>query len=129
METIYWITRLDNISNALLALSIIAAIIIVIAIMPVLLDKEEEDKRIIAKCKRVLYITIPSLLLMLLALVFIPTTNEAYIIYGIGGTMDYIKSNKTAIGLPDKCIKAIDKWADNEIKDTSETKEGSDERK
>jgi hypothetical protein len=122
METIYWITRLDNISNALLALSIIAAIIIVIAIMPVLLDKEEEDKRIIAKCKRVLYITIPSLLLMLLALVFIPTTNEAYIIYGIGGTMDYIKSNKTAIGLPDKCIKAIDKWADNEINDSTDLK-------
>ena len=122
METIYWITRLDNISNALLALSIIAAIIIVIAIMPVLLDREEEDKRIIAKCKRVLYITIPSLLLMLIALVFIPTTNEAYIIYGIGGTMDYIKSNKTAIGLPDKCIKAIDKWADNEINDSTDLK-------
>ena len=122
METIYWITRLDNISSALLALSIIAAIIIVIAIMPVLLDIEEEDKRIIAKCKRVLYITIPSLLLMLLALIFIPTTNEAYIIYGIGGTMDYIKSNKTAIGLPDKCIKAIDKWADNEINDSTDLK-------
>ena len=31
----------------------------------------------------------------------------------IGGTIDYIKSNDTAKQLPDKCIKALDKWADN----------------
>ena len=44
---------------------------------------------------------------------FIPTTNEALMIYGIGGTIDYIKSNETAKQLPDKYIKALDKWADN----------------
>ena len=27
--------------------------------------------------------------------------------------IDYIKSNETAKQLPDKCIKALDKWADN----------------
>lgn len=45
--------------------------------------------------------------------IFIPTTNEALLIYGVGGTIDYVKSNKTAKQLPDKCIKALDKWADN----------------
>ena len=45
--------------------------------------------------------------------VFIPTKNEALMIYGVGGTIDYIKSNDTAKQLPDKCIKALDKWADN----------------
>ena len=34
-------------------------------------------------------------------------------IYGIGGTIDYIKSNETAKQLPDKCIKALDKLVDN----------------
>lgn len=45
--------------------------------------------------------------------IFIPTTNEALLIYGVGGTIDYIKSNDTAKQLPDKCIKALDKWVEN----------------
>ena len=44
---------------------------------------------------------------------FIPTTNETLIIYGIGGTLDYIKSNETAKQLPDKYIKTLNKWVDN----------------
>lgn len=44
---------------------------------------------------------------------FIPTTNEALLIYGVGGTIDYIKSNDTAKQLPDKCIKALGKWVEN----------------
>ena len=35
--------------------------------------------------------------------------NDALLIYGVGGTIDYVKSNKTAKQLPDKCIKALDK--------------------
>ena len=45
--------------------------------------------------------------------VFIPTKNDALLIYGVGGTIDYIKSNDTAKQLPDKCIKALDKWVEN----------------
>ena len=45
--------------------------------------------------------------------IFIPTKNEALLIYGVGGTIDYIKSNDTAKQLPDKCIKALDKWVEN----------------
>jgi hypothetical protein len=125
METIYWITRLDNISDALIALSMIAAMIIIFASVILMVNgrpQDDSDKRTIAKCKRALLITIPGIFIVLLALIFIPTTDEAYIIYGIGGTMDYLKSNKTAIGLPDKCIKAIDTWADNEINDSIRTK-------
>ena len=31
-------------------------------------------------------------------------------IYGVGDTIDYVKSNNTAKQLPDKCIEALDKW-------------------
>jgi hypothetical protein len=34
-------------------------------------------------------------------------------IYGVGGTIDYIKSNDKAKKLPDKCIEALDKYLDN----------------
>ena len=50
-------------------------------------------------------------------------TNEALMIYGIGGTIDYIKSNETAKQLPDKCIKALDKWADNLNEEKQENKQ------
>ena len=48
---------------------------------------------------------------------FIPTTNEALMVYGIGGTIDYIKSNETSKQLPDKCVKALDKYLDNLTKE------------
>lgn len=37
---------------------------------------------------------------------------EAFMIWGLGGTIDYIKSNDTAKQLPDKCIEALDKWVE-----------------
>ena len=35
--------------------------------------------------------------------------NDALLIYGVGCTIDYIKSNDKAKQLSDKCIKALDK--------------------
>ena len=51
-------------------------------------------------------------LLGILGVVFIPDTKEAYVIYGVGNTIDYLKNNETAKQLPDKAIQALDKWAD-----------------
>ena len=45
------------------------------------------------------------------------TRNEALMVYGIGGTIDYIKSNDTSKQLPDKCVKALDKYLDNLTKE------------
>ena len=59
---------------------------------------------------------------------FIPTTNEALMIYGVGGTIDYIKSNGTAKQIPDKCVKALDKWVENLIKEENH-KENDNESK
>ena len=60
--------------------------------------------------------------------IFIPTTNEALLIYGVGGTIDYIKSNDTAKQLPDKCVKALDKYLDNLTKEENQ-KENENESK
>lgn len=42
-----------------------------------------------------------------------PTTEEAYLIYGVGSTIDYIQDNPKAKQLPDKCIDALSRWVDN----------------
>lgn len=60
--------------------------------------------------------------------IFIPTTNEALLIYGVGGTIDYIKSNNTAKQLPDKCVKALDKWVEN-LNEDNKQKENDNESK
>ena len=59
---------------------------------------------------------------------FIPTTNETLMIYGIGGTIYYIKSNETAKQLPDKYIKALDKWVENLTKEENQ-KQNNNESK
>lgn len=54
---------------------------------------------------------------------FTPTTNQALLIYGVGVTIDYIKSNGTAKQLPDKCVKALNKWVDNLNEEKQENKQ------
>lgn len=45
--------------------------------------------------------------------VITPTTEEAYFIYGVGSTIDYIQDNPKVKQLPDKCIDALSRWAIN----------------
>lgn len=45
--------------------------------------------------------------------VITPTTEQAYLIYGVGSTIDYIQDNPKAKQLPDKCIDALNRWVDN----------------
>ena len=42
--------------------------------------------------------------------VFIPSNKQMLEIYGIGGTIDYIKSNDKAKELPDKVVDALTKY-------------------
>jgi hypothetical protein len=49
----------------------------------------------------------------LLLNIFTPTSQQALAIYGVGGTVDYIKSNDTAKQLPDKVVNALDKYLDS----------------
>ena len=45
--------------------------------------------------------------------VFVPTTKDAMLIFGVGSTLDYIKSNDTIQEIPDKCINALDAWVES----------------
>jgi hypothetical protein len=43
----------------------------------------------------------------------VPTTNQALIIYGVGGTIDYVKNSDKAKQLPEKAIMALDKYLES----------------
>ena len=125
MNEIYWITRLTCICNFLTAVAVVSFLISVFTVVFVVCNRIEANnyekggenwnyymqrfKMFLSYFKRFIFVTIVACFINL----FIPTTNEALMIYGIGGTIDYVKSNETAKQLPDKYIKALDKWVDN----------------
>ena len=121
MNEIYWITRLDAICKFLTATAIVSFLIAISLIVFVCnryeMDDESWDYKRYLKCSTVcILVTIVSCVIN----VFIPTTNQALFIYGVGGTIDYIKSNDTAKQLPDKCVKALDKYLDNLTKEENQ---------
>ena len=111
MEEIYWLTRLDSIQGFFIALTAILSTLIVIFSLVLISNMSKGDSTNYQKkaIKRIL----PVLIISVLGIVFTPTTKEALMIWGVGGTIDYVKSNDTAKQLPDKCIEALDKWVDS----------------
>jgi hypothetical protein len=140
MNEIYWITRLDAICNFLTAVAVVSFLISAFTVVFVVCNRIEANdykkgsenwnyymqrfKMFLSYFKRFIFVAIVAVFINF----FIPTTNQALLIYGVGGTIDYIKSNKTAKQLPDKCVKALDKYLDNLTKEENQ-KENENESK
>lgn len=115
MEEIYWITRLDGINVLLNIMTVLGIVFTVISIGGYIITKNDDyvdDCWVEFWIKRFKY-CFPTTIIVTLLFIFTPTTKEALMIWGVGGTIDYVKSNKTAKQLPDKCIDALDKWVDS----------------
>lgn len=109
MEEIYWITRMDNIHSALVIFLYVSVIFTIVSIIGYFITKgldEDEDEWV--NFGKILKYAVPSSLILTLLLVFIPTTKEVLMIYGVGGTLDYVQSNEKIQQLPDKVVDAID---------------------
>lgn len=112
MSEIYWIQRIGALSDLFTAMWGISMVIGIAALIsfPVIVDYLNDYKdKTIKVCK----ILIATFIVGVVGDIFIPTTNELYAIYGIGGTIDYIKSNDKAKELPDKCIDALTRYVDS----------------
>lgn len=119
MSEIYWISRLDYICNLFIVLSIIFGTIVVVGgFTLVISDRLDNDYPTILKIvKRSILI----LGFSLLGIIFLPNTKQAYMIWGLGGTIDYIKSNETVQKLPDKTIQCLDKFLDKYLNEEDST--------
>ena len=125
MNELYWITRLDGICGFLTLIAVFSVIAAVVLFFIGLLKRGDADicpegsktrERHIDTSKMCLYFAKRCAIAFFVSVFinfFIPTTNQALLIYGVGGTIDYIKSNDTAKQLPDKCVKALDKYLYN----------------
>ena len=119
MSEIYWISRLDYICNLFIVFSIIFGTIVVVGgFILVVSDRLDNDYPTILKMvKRSILI----LGFSLLGVIFLPNTKQAYMIWGLGGTIDYIKSNETVQKLPDKTIQCLDKFLDKYLNEEDST--------
>ena len=132
MNEIYWITRLDAICNFLTTIAVVSFVISVVIGAFAIYNRFDADdyaeggenyncymqrfKIFLNYFKRSIIVT----LVLTVINIFIPTKNDALLIYGVGGTIDYIKSNDTAKQIPDKCIKELDKWVENLTKEENQ---------
>ena len=130
MSELYWISVLGTLNKVLGVVAIICMILIFAFVLcsPIISDmiveytesKEQEDKckaNISTALKFVFFLGVFSSL----AYVFVPSKSDLYMIYGVGSVVDYVKENETAQGIPDKCVKALDKWAESLLDDEKET--------
>lgn len=138
MWDLYWIQRLGAINTACIPILVVSLIVTLSLLASYYYNITEyikyrscrsyrndavEAKGNAKVCSKLLKISIPVAIISLMGLIFIPTTKEAYMVWGVGSTIDYLKSNDTAKKLPDKAIKALDKWADSFLESKEENSE------
>lgn len=111
MVEIYWLQRIGALSDVFTATWSIATVVFVIAVLVSCISATFGDD--VKKLKK--YATVSFIVIVIGALgdIFTPSTKEMYAIYGLGGTIDYIKSNDKAKQLPDKCVDALTRYVDS----------------
>lgn len=120
MSEIYWLTRVDTLNTIfgwMIAIPVIVGILMFIAFLVSMEDlrSNEIDENWLSfkkYCKKFRNVLLPVFIVGILGIGFCPTKNDMLLIYGVGGSIDYLRNNPTAQKLPDKCIEALDAWVD-----------------
>jgi len=112
MTEIYWlqvIGNLGDLSEVALIITIIASVVLTIAYYTFEVYNDDDRKKQAAIVKWLRRSAV-GIAISVVGVVFIPGNKELMAIYGIGGTIDYIKSNDKAKELPDKVVDALTKY-------------------
>jgi len=112
MKEIYWLQVIGNageITTGVFIFAIFASVLLTLAflIYDVYDEEQERQYKLIKRSMKYAFIT---LFIAAIGTVFIPSNKQILAIYGIGGTIDYIKSNDKAKELPDKVVDALTKY-------------------
>ena len=122
MELLYWITRFDALrmvfDTILIGSGVLGGVLAIILII----GNTEIDECFFKPMLKYLKIFACTFIITLSIKAFVPSTKEALMIYGVGSTIEYLKSNEKAMELPDKCIDALDAWI-GELNKKEETNE------
>lgn len=120
MSDIYWLITLGNLSTACMAIFIVSicALIGCFIVASWNIDREwESEKRNYNAAVRAAKYTLVAMIVGGLGAIFIPSEKQLYAIYGIGGVVDYVKSNDTAKQIPNKVVNYLNAWVDKQLTD------------
>lgn len=125
MEEIYWLTRLDGLRTCLTVFLVISCIALAIFIIVRIATEQyaewgsclEYNKRWVKIASGWIKGLIPGVIVFATSLVFVPSTKEAFLIYGVGGAIDFVRSDETAKKLPHKVVLAADKYLEELLSD------------
>ena len=112
MTEIYWlqvIGNLGDLSAVALFITIITSVFLTFAYYTFEVYNDDDRTRLAAIVKWLRRSAV-GFAISVAGVVFIPNDKELMVIYGIGGTIDYIKSNDKAKELPDKVVDALTKY-------------------
>ena len=110
MSELYWLTRLEYIQNFLVIVMSISGIALFISFMIWAMANYVKEAK---SALRWVIGSFTTLVISSLIFVFVPSTKEALLIWGVGSTIDYIQENEIAKQLPDKCINALNDWVES----------------
>lgn len=122
MTELYWITRLDGFIGFMkLLLVLLVVSIIIMTICYIAFDEDTREMypkfwEMYPKIKKHFKQVCISALMLIAMLIFIPTTKEAYVIYGVGSVIDYAKESPECKKIPDNAVKALKTWLEKECK-------------
>lgn len=116
MIELYWLGVLGNLHEFGVAVAILSGLVLLFVSIFVTIPRID-DEYDFSKEKKTIKYSLVFFFISLLVCMFIPSTKSLLIIYGVGGTIDYVKENKVANKIPDKCIKALDKYLDDALKE------------
>lgn len=120
MIEIYWLQRLGNIGFCFnIGFWFCVVIAFVIAFWCVMEGFEVfRDKHLVHWFKKFAMV----FAFFTIGAIIIPTQHDIMVIYGLGGTIDYIKSNDKAKELPDKAVDALTRYIDYIEKEKNDNK-------
>lgn len=113
MTDIYWLQRIGYIHTLFEVMWIVVVCLLGFCILfaPIIYEMCKENE-ILPQAKKAVKLMLIMLCVGVFGSVSVPSKKELYAIYGLGGTIDYIKSNDKAKQLPDKCIDALTRYVD-----------------
>lgn len=116
MSELYWLGVLGSLHEFGVVVAILSGLVLLFVSIFVTIPRIDNEYDF-SKEKKAIKYSLVSFFISLLVCMFIPSTKSLLIIYGVGGTIDYVKENKVANKIPDKCIKALDKYLDDALKE------------
>ncbi len=116
MSELYWLGVLGNLNDLGGAIAVLSFLVF-IALGFWFFLCSEDDLEPSPFMKKMFKGSMFAIVLGVVMAIFIPSQKNLLIIYGVGGTIDYLKENKDANKIPDKCVKALDKYLDDALKE------------